>query len=121
MIIEFYLFLRFIMDFAPQASGTWRCVAGSSNRSYAIEQIDRQSTQFSLAIYAAPQIDPQQLIEVVQIQAAENRPEGIVGSGTTRDGQTVQVRIFQTGVDFTVDDPTSGTATGNCSYLDSWQ
>ncbi|MDX2228663.1 MAG: hypothetical protein NW220_03435 [Leptolyngbyaceae cyanobacterium bins.349] len=105
------------MDYAPDQQGSWRCVAGSTQRSYEIEQLDRQIGQLQLAIYQSPQIDAQRLIEVVQIRVTENSDRGLLGHGRTQAGQIISIQAFQRTVDFVVNDPAAEPATGVCSYL----
>jgi len=109
------------MSSLSESSGIWRCVAGSARRSYAVERLDRHHKQFQLAIYNSPQLSPQHLIEVISIQVSSNDSQGILGKGTMQNGQTITVKAFQKTVDFAVDDPATGLASGVCSYLSDWQ
>ena len=110
-----------LMDYLSESQGVWRCVAGAVQRSYVIESFDQQARQLSLAIYNSPQIDPQKLVEVVQLTIDDDRSQGIGGQGTTQTGQVIKIRAFQQTVDFVVDDPVSGSAVGVCTYLSDWQ
>lgn len=109
------------MEHVSEAPGAWRCVAGSAHRSYAVEHLDRHHPQFQLAVYNSPQINPQHLLEIIPIQVLRHNSQGILGSGTTQTGQTITVKAFQKTVDFVVDDPETGLASGVCSYLSDSQ
>ncbi|MDX2243612.1 MAG: hypothetical protein NW224_23275 [Leptolyngbyaceae cyanobacterium bins.302] len=109
------------MDYLSEPQGTWYCVAGSAHRSYKIEHLDRRSHQLQLTVYNSPQIDSQRLVEVVQIRVVENTSQGLLGNGTTQDGRTIQVNAFQQTVDFVVEEPMFGVASGVCSYLSDWE
>lgn len=103
----------------PQES--WRCVAGSAQHSYLIEQLDRTLSSTQLTIYDSPQIDLQRVLEVVEIKIAPTQTPEILGSGVTQDGRVIQIRAFQRSLDFTVEEPPFEIASGVCSYFTDWQ
>lgn len=100
---------------------TWRCVAGNATHSYEVASLDRRAETLKLAVYRSPQLAETQQQEVVTIQITEQSAQGLRGSGRSRTGAIVRVQAFQTGVDFAVDDPEAGLATGVCTYLTDWE
>ena len=103
----------------PQAS--WRCVAGSAQRSYLIEHLDRTLSSTQLTIYNSPQIDMNRVIEVVELTITRTQTAEILGTGVAQDGRRIKIYVFQRSVDFTVEEPPFEPATGVCSYLTDWQ
>jgi hypothetical protein len=102
--------------------GVWQCIAGSAHHSYQIERFEPQTGQARLAIYDSPQINPKNLVEVIEVRMLPNKSAaGIFGTGVTQDRRKISIYAFQRTVDFTVADSTSGVAAGVCSYFSDWQ
>jgi hypothetical protein len=95
----------------------WSCQAESATRKYVVDQLDRDGTEFDLAIFSKDKSDDRDYLGTIVITAAKTNPE-YIGKGVT-DSSNVDVNAFGRTVAFNVNDSKAGTAAGRCSV--NWQ
>jgi hypothetical protein len=95
----------------------WSCQAESATRKYVVDQIDRDGTEFDLAIFSKDKGDDRDYLGTIAITAGLTNTE-YRGKGVT-DNSTIDIFAFGRGPAFGVDDSKAGKATGKCSV--NWQ
>ena len=108
-----------------QSQQIWGCGAENRQRRYVVDQLDRTADSFDMAIYEKNRGDEGDYIGTVEISVVPEVSElsgrevsGLSGRGETFDS-TLEVNAFGPTVVFSVEDSSTGRASGRCSV--QWQ
>lgn len=101
---------------SSQSQQIWACNADGGERRYVVDQLNRNSDNFDMAIYNGRE-EPGNYVGTVQVNVTQKDPE-VIGRGQTSNS-TVEVNTLGRTPAFTVRDSVNGQASGRCFV--QWQ